>query len=201
MEKIVSKCLHCASPLKEPRKLKDFCSYSCRGQHSVKALDGSKYEGAYLGSRNTRKIKVLRRLKTASREGIAFKRINSVTVTIRIDQPHKKAVGWMMEVAWVAGTSKQRWIVCVGNHRSEPLPLEQAREAARGLFKAKKAEPRDVIKELNQLAANEVDRAAHQRERRRWPVDLMGGSHRGKVDSKLRQVILDTEWDYRKLLD
>jgi hypothetical protein len=40
-------CRSCGSPLKEPRKLKDFCSYSCRGQHSVKALDGPKYGGAY----------------------------------------------------------------------------------------------------------------------------------------------------------
>src|SRR5262249_58917213 len=132
-DQVVAKCLHCASPLKEPRKLKDFCSYSCRGQHSVKALDGSK---------NTRKTKALRRLKTASREGIAFERINSVT--IRIDQPHKKAVGWMMEVAGVAGTGKQRWIACVGNHRSEPLPLERVREAARRLLRAKKAKPRNV---------------------------------------------------------
>jgi hypothetical protein len=160
----------------------------------IPAVASTQPQGAYLGSKNTRKSKALRRLKTASREGIAFERINSVTM--RIDQPHKKAIGWLMEMAWVAG--KQRWIACVANHRSEPLPLEQAKEKARCLLRLKKAEPWDFIQELNHLAANEVDRAAHQRGRRRWPVDLMGGSHRGKVDSKLRQVILDTE---RVLID
>jgi len=58
--------------------------------------------------------------------------------------------------------------------------LEQAKEAARQLLRAKRAQPRDFIKELNQIAANEVDRAAIERERRKWPIDLMGGSRRGR---------------------
>ena len=37
----VAACLNCGSPLTDSSKLKDFCSYSCRGQHSVKALDGA----------------------------------------------------------------------------------------------------------------------------------------------------------------
>jgi hypothetical protein len=200
MDEVVRKCLNCASPLKEPRKLKDFCDYSCRGQHSVKALDGTKYQGAYLGSKNTRKTKALRRLKTASREGIAFERVNSITM--RIDQPHKKAVGWLMEVAWPPAekTKKQRWVACIGNLRSSPLPLQEAKEAARG--QSKKAEPRDFIQELNQLAANEIDGVYWAKEKRKWPLDLMGGQrHKAKKPStgtKLRQAILDTE---RVLID
>jgi hypothetical protein len=55
-----------------------------------------------------------------------------------------------MEVAWPAETKKQRWAACVGNHRSEPLPLEGAKTAAKSLLSTKgKAEPRDWIKELN----------------------------------------------------
>jgi hypothetical protein len=193
MDQVVSKCLHCGSRLKEPRKLKDFCSYSCRGRHSVKALDGPKYEGAYLGSKNTKKTKALRRLKTASREGIAFERINPFT--IRLDQPHKRAVGWMMEVSCVPG--KRRWVAWVGNHRSEPLTLEQAKEAARGFLTTKsKAEPRDFIQEHNQLAANEVDRAYWAEENRKWPLDLMEGQRQKPsmtIDRNLRQAILDTE--------
>ena len=45
MDAVVEKCLHCGTPLKEPRKLKGFCTYSCRGQHSVEALDGPKVPG------------------------------------------------------------------------------------------------------------------------------------------------------------
>jgi hypothetical protein len=121
-------CRSCGSPLKEPRKLKDFCSYSCRGQHSVKALDGPKYQGAYLGSKNTRKTKALQRLRRASIAGIAFERINSVT--IRIDQPYKKAVGWLTEVAWPSETKQKRWVARVGDRASESLPLEEAKRAA-----------------------------------------------------------------------
>ena len=78
--------------------------------------------------------------------------------------------------------------------------LEEAKAAAKALITTKgKAEPRDWIKEPNQIAANEVDRAYWTREKRNWPVDLMGGQrHRKKqplmaIDPKLRQAILDTE--------
>jgi hypothetical protein len=190
VDQVVRECLNCASPLKEPRKLKDFCDYSCRGQHSVKALDAPKYQGAYLGSKNTRKTKALQRLRKASIAGIAFERTNSVT--FRIDRQGKNAVGWLMEVAWPV--QKQRWVACVGNHRSEPLPLDKAKEAARAFLASKeKTELRDVLKELNRGAANEVDRAEIERQHRRWPLDLMGGQGRGSVDRNLRQAILDTE--------
>jgi hypothetical protein len=62
--------------------------------------------------------------------------------------------------------------------------LEQAKEAARQLLRAKRAQPHDIIKELNQIAANEVERAAIERESRKWPIDLMGGSRRGKVEKQ-----------------
>jgi hypothetical protein len=44
MDALVTKCLKCGEPLPERRKLKDFCSYSYRGQHAVEALDGPKYQ-------------------------------------------------------------------------------------------------------------------------------------------------------------
>jgi hypothetical protein len=60
-------CLTCGQSLPQRRKLKDFCSYSCRGQHAVKALDGPKYQSAFVGSKNLRKTKVLQSLKRHSR--------------------------------------------------------------------------------------------------------------------------------------
>jgi hypothetical protein len=62
-----------------------------------------------------------------------------------------------------------------------------------------KAEPHDWTAKLDQLATNEVDRVVIERERRSWPVDLVGGQrHHGKrplmgIDPKLRQAILDTQ--------
>jgi len=97
---------------------------------------------------------------------------------------------------------QHRWIACVGNHRSKPLPLDEAKEAARAFATTKsKAEPRDFIQEHNQLAANEVDRAYWAEEKRKWPLDLMGGQRQTPsmaIDRNQRQAILDTE---RVLID
>jgi hypothetical protein len=94
-------------------------------------------------------------------------------------------------------TSPGRWVARVRNRRSNPLPLGAAKKAAIELYRSKdKGEIKELnqwIKELNQLAANEVERAVIQRERRKWPVDLMGGNQRGAVDPELRQAILDAE--------
>jgi predicted DNA-binding transcriptional regulator AlpA len=95
---LLTKSLNCARPLKEPRKLKDFCDYSCRGQHSVKGLDGAKYQTGLSGSKNTRKTKALRSLRKQSAGHFTFSKINSVT--FRIDRQGKNGVGWLMEVAW-----------------------------------------------------------------------------------------------------
>jgi hypothetical protein len=80
-----------------------------------------------------------------------------------------------MEVAWPGG-SRQRWVARVGDRASESLPLEEAKQAAIAFLRDRgKVEPRDFIAELNQIAANEVDRAVLQRERRKWPLNIMGG--------------------------
>ena len=59
--------------------------------------------------------------------------------------------------------------------------------------------PPNWIEKLNQRDANGIDQAYWTREKRKWPVDLMGGNrHHTKkptlaIDPKLRQAILDTE--------
>ena len=59
--------------------------------------------------------------------------------------------------------------------------------------------PTNWIEKLNQRDPNEIDRAYRTREKRKWPVDLMGGARHSDrrptltVDPKLRQTILDTE--------
>jgi hypothetical protein len=45
MDAVVETCLNCGDPLTEPRKLKDFCTYSCRGQHAVNTLPGVYHTG------------------------------------------------------------------------------------------------------------------------------------------------------------
>jgi hypothetical protein len=59
--------------------------------------------------------------------------------------------------------------------------------------------PTDWIEELNQAAANEIDQAYWTREKRTWPLDVIGGHrHADKqplmtIERGLRQALLDTE--------
>ena len=101
----------------------------------------------------------------------------------------------MMEVAWPGGERK-RWIVRVGDRRTEPLPLAAAKQAAIAFLRQRRVtEPlrthHDHIALLNQIAVYEVDHAALQQERRRWPIDLMNGTRRGFVEQ--RAAIIETE--------
>jgi hypothetical protein len=59
--------------------------------------------------------------------------------------------------------------------------------------------PTNWIEELNQAAANEIDQAYWTREKRTWPLDVIGGHrHADKqplmtIERGLRQALLDTE--------
>jgi hypothetical protein len=99
-----------------------------------------------------------------------------------------------MEVAWPGG-SRLRWVARVGDRASEPLPLDAAKQAAIAFLREKgKSEPRDFIAELNQTAANEVDGAVLQRERRKWPLNIMGGGRQRTPCMTFEpKAILETE--------
>ena len=99
--------------------------------------------------------------------------------------------GWLTEVAW-PGVSRQRWVARVGDWASEPLSLDAAKLAAVAFLRERRGvRPRDWTGELNQIAADEVDRATHQQKRRRWPIDLMNGRRRGFVEQ--RNAIIEAE--------
>ena len=73
------------------------------------------------------------------------------------------------------------------------LPLDAAKQAAVVLLREKekrRAKP-NHIDELNQIAANEVDRAIIQRARKHWPIDLMNGRCGGFVEE--REAIIEAE--------
>ena len=130
MDAVVETCLNCGDPLTEPRKLKDFCTYSCRGQHAVNTLPGVPHRGAYIGSKNLKKTRALHTLRKQSLGAITFCKINSVTY--RIDRRTKNGVGWLMEVAW-PGESRQRWVAGVGDRASEHCPSRKRRLQPRPL--------------------------------------------------------------------
>jgi hypothetical protein len=152
----------------------------------------SEYQSGLSGSKNTKRNKALRTLQKQSRGDFTFHRIDSVTY--RIDRPGKRAVGWLMEVAWPGG-ARQRWIARVGNRASERLPLSEAKKAAVALLREHgETEPRDWIAELNQAAADEVERVELDGQRKYWPVDLLGERRGTKpVEHELRAAILEIE--------
>jgi len=65
------------------------------------------------------------------------------------------------------------------------------------LRERKKAEPRDLISDLNRIAAAEVDRVALAKERKQWPLDLVGGHMsslpRIGLSPDLRDAIIEAE--------
>jgi hypothetical protein len=122
---------------------------------------------------------------------VTFAKVNSCTY--RVGTRNKRAAGWLMEVAW---PGRQRWVARVGNRSSKPSPLEDAKRDAVAMLRERgKVKPRDFIAELNQIAANEVGGAVLAQERKRWPVNIMGGgaAPRGAVDSAMRKAMLSTE--------
>jgi len=84
----------------------------------------------------------------------------------------------------------------VGNWASEPLPLKEAKRAGVALLRERgKVEPRDW-KDLNKIAATEIDSVALAKKRKQWPCDLVGGESSPdsmRLDRKLRDAILDAE--------
>jgi hypothetical protein len=178
------KCVNCGKSLPTPRRLKTFCSYACRGQLEVQKATAD--HSGLACSKNINRNKALRSLKRQSVGVVTFAKINSIT--IRMDSPGKKGAGWLMEVAWPGGV-RPRWVVRVGDRSSEALPLDAAKQAAVAFLRERgKVEPRVA---LNQIAANEVDRATLQQERRRWPIDLINGRRRGFVEQ--REAIIAAE--------
>lgn len=140
-------CLHCSTPLKKRRKLRNFCSFKCSS-----AMSGRKAQNR---KKRDSENSDLRSRKRAFSLDLTFARVNAVT--IRIDSPKKRAVGWLMEVNWPGGRSSERWVACVKNHRSEPLPLEIAKTAAREfLATRRRGEDHDLVTELNDYHAEAV---------------------------------------------
>jgi hypothetical protein len=183
----------CGKQLLPGRKLEDFCTYACRGQ--FRALQAISGPSGLVWAKNTKQNKALRSLKRQSVTGWSFAKANSCTY--RLDRPKKLGAGSLMEVSWPGG-ARHRWIARVGNRASEPLPLDEAKRAAIAMLRERgQAEPRDLIAELNRVAATEVDRLAVTQERKRWPLALIGVHVRFvpriEVSNDLRKAILDAE--------
>ena len=169
-------CKNCGADLPARRKLKTFCNYACRGQ--FRALQATRQRTGLSGSKNLKGLKALRGLKRRSIAGYAFAQINSITY--QIDTRNKLGAGWLLEVGWPGGCTE--WIARVGNRASKPCSLDAAKQSAITMLQERsKGEPRNVIDELNRLAAAAVDRAEFPRIGDPWRYRT-GGNQRAKLD-------------------
>ena len=156
MDALVAKCLKCGEPLKEPRKLKDFCSYSCRGQHTADTLNGPDHQSGLIGSKNTRRNKALRSVKQQGVAGFSVAQVNSVTY--RIDRPSRRRVAYVIDV----GVHKPAWIARCKHQTTNPMPLNEAKAAAMAMARGACGDyvVANPIAHLNGLTAILLDREA-----------------------------------------
>jgi hypothetical protein len=215
MDAIQRKCLACGESFIGVSRRQKYCSQECRPS-AQNASDGSSYrktenpdlsclqpiENIDAGSGHFQEFEPSLPHANSSKE-LHFEewppRKRCVTHKLTDGQQintgygrASRALGYVMEI-WPG-----KWVARVRNVISLPSSLTRAKQAALDLYRSR-GEPKDWIKHLNQIVAKEIDRAVIQRERRRWPVDVMGGHrHVAKrptfpIDPKLRQAILDTE--------
>jgi hypothetical protein len=98
-----------------------------------------------------------------------------------------RPLGYLMRV------DGSQWVACVGKRRSGPLPLQRAKEAAKRMDREAEFDvaPPDPIRALHLAAIASEDVT----DRKRWPIDIMGGQRRGDIDHDLRRCIVDTEME------
>jgi hypothetical protein len=149
-----ARCRQCGAELPQRRKLKQFCSYACRGR--FRALAATMHQTGLVGSKNAKQIKALQRLKRLSVGRFAFSPINQVTW--HIDAPNKLGVAWVIDVGSTAGVSSV-WFARCRNMMHGPHPFSEAKAAA--LAMAKSEERGDVVLDpiglLNRLQAELIE--------------------------------------------
>jgi hypothetical protein len=82
-------------------------------------------------------------------------------------------------------------------NRGQVLSFGAARQEAVRLYRCRDKGTSDWIRELNLRVAAEINRTALASEKRKTPVDLIGGERQGHLDPKIRATVLDAEIDFQ----
>jgi hypothetical protein len=215
LDAIQRKCLACGEPFTGVSRRQKYCSHNCRPS-SRNAFRGPLHRGAKnpdlsclqpienidAGLGNFQEFRPTRSFTSFRFEDYSerpSKRAACITYKLTDGQQintgygrASRALGYIIEV-WPG-----RWVARVRDLASLPSSLTAAKQAAVHLYRSRNSgEPDDW--NLNQTVANEIDRAEIARQRRTWPVDLMGGNrHYIKkptfaIDPKVCQAILQSE--------
>jgi hypothetical protein len=177
----MTECLLCSKPIAETKRGRPqrFCCDAHRKAHSRlnghedcrNALSPIPHKRTSEKGGNTRGSEGQKSSISAYRADsgkIEFEQINEVTIKVTdgkqvrlegaLEAPGhigSRALGWLMNVGWTSRRAK--WVACVGNHRSEPLALDDAKRAAVQLLGLKgRGKERDLIAELNDYAAEAI---------------------------------------------
>ena len=94
-----------------------------------------------------------------------------------------------------------RWMARVRNLGSDLLSFGAARQEAVRLYRCRDKGTIDWICQLNLRVAAEISRTALASDKRKTPVDLIGGERQGHVDPKIRATVLDAEIGFLWTLD
>ena len=119
------------------------------------------------------------RSSARSSKHLKFERQNSVTYKLTDGQQVNtgggraaRVLGYVMEVL------PGGWMTRVRNLGSDLLSFGAAKQEAIRLYRCREKRTSDWIRELNLRTAAEIDRASLAKERRKAPIDLMGGGKR-----------------------
>jgi hypothetical protein len=205
-----SSCQQCGANLKVATsgRRRRFCSDACR-KALKRGISGQKSPCSYhpLGSEKSsnflsqnqclavsgnEELQPPRSFAHFSRQ-LSFQKLNSVTwkltdgVQINTGSGrNSRALGYVMEVF------SGRWMARVGNLGSDLLSFGAARQEAIRFYRCRDKGTMDWIHELN-LRAAEMNRAALASDKRKTPVDLIGGQRHGLIDPKIRAAVLEVE--------
>jgi len=111
----------------------------------------------------------------------------------------RRAVAYGRE-RFKAGTKGRRRSRLEASDKVPGIPIAGSfRNGVFSSIETGRCKPTNWIEKINQRHANENDRAYWTREKRKWPIDLMGGARHSAqrptltVHPRLRQTIFDTE--------
>jgi len=106
-----------------------------------------------------------------------------------------RALGYVMEI------SPGRWMARVRSLGSDLLSFGAAKQEAIRLYRCRNKGTIDWICQLNLRVAAEINKTALASNKRKTPVDLIGGERQGHVDPKIRATVLDAEIGFLWTLD
>jgi hypothetical protein len=209
------------SPLsKDPRQIDieetiaavDKCSD--HGETPPRCTTQGRYFSASQVIENTASLDTKKEAHKSSNYRFQWEKVNSVTWKLtdgaftQVPASHGHWSGYRITkaIAWVIDVGSAAWLARCGDQAVGPTSLNDAKAAAIAMAKggAGAYRVRDLIRSLNALAAEDLDREKGAKPTSEFdvPVDVLGGHHRpggAKLDHQTSESILGSEVRMRRV--